>query len=329
MYRTVTILDLNTIELHYWLNDGTHSMDAHIFNKCEYEFLGLVKELSSSLKVKIDIEVEPLEEGGIRAWFKLYRDNKDAVKVAFLIFLLTDLLCTPIKTSLEYVTKEVLEQVFEDSEIKKLEEEKKKEELKLDIAKIKAETEILCRNIDENKIQKKRSNYYEAASECKKIEKISISASDSSKDDSYLCKEVLSKDFELFVMTSDDLDPDQDDNAIIEIISPVLKKGKYQWLGIYQGEVIQFKMKSNEFKTMVLTGQVPFKNGSSITCLLIKNKKIDNQGDVKVTGYEVVEVYNFFENDTPIETPEGKRRRQRKESEDSQLSLFDDESFIQ
>ena len=73
------------------------------------------------------------------------------------------------------MTKEVLEQVFEDSEIKKLEEEKKKEELKLDIAKIKAETEKLCRNIDENKIQKKRSNYYEAASECKKIEKISIS----------------------------------------------------------------------------------------------------------------------------------------------------------
>ena len=114
---------------------------------------------------------------------------------------------------------------------------------------------------------------------------------------------------------------------MIEIISPVLKKGKYQWLGIYQGEVIQFKMKSNEFKQMVLTGQVPFKNGSSITCLLVRSKKIDSQGDVKITGNEVMEVYNYFENDTPIETPEGKRRRQRAENEKNQLSLFEEKDF--
>lgn len=328
MNTTTTILDLNTIELHYWLNDGTHSMDAHVFNKCEYEFLGIVKELAATLKVRVDVEIEPLEEGGIRALLKLYRDNKDAVKVAFLIYLLTDLLCTPIKTSFEYITQEVLNSFFEDPEIKKLDNEKKKAELKLDILKIKAETERLCRNLDENKIQKKRSNYYESASECKKIEKISFSATDDSKEDVFLSKEVLSTEFGMYIMTSDELDPEQDENATIEIISPVLKKGEYQWLGIYQGEVIQFKMKSNEFKTLVLTGQVPFKNGSAITCLLIKNKKIDSQGDVKVTGYKVLEVYNFFENDTPIETPEGKRRRQKKEREERQLTLLDDAIFL-
>lgn len=327
MERTVSILDLNTIELHYWLNDGTHSMDAHVFNKCEYEFLGVVRELAATLKLKVDVEVEPLEEGGIRAWFKFYRDNKDAVKLAVLIFLLTDLFCTPLKTTLEYVTKEVLEQVFEDPEIKKLEKEKKKAELQLDIAKLKKETENLCRNLDENKIQKKRSNYYESASQCKKIEKITISGTDAEKETEFISKDVIATDFNLYIMTSDELDPDEDDNATIEIISPVLKKGKYQWLGIYNGEVIQFKMRSNEFKEMVLTGQVPFKNGSSITCLLIRNKKIDNQGDVKITGHEVIEVYNYFENDTPIETPEGKRRRQKKEDDERQLTLFDEGDF--
>lgn len=327
MKQTITILDLDTIELHYWLNDGTHTMDAHAFNKCEYEFLGILRELSNSLRIKVDVEVEPLKEGGIRAWFKLYRDNKDTIKVAFLTFLFTEILCTPPKTALEYLTQEVLEQVFEDQEIKKLEKEKKIVELKLDIARIKAETELLCKNIDENKIQKKRSNYYESANQCKKIEKISFVATDSTKGKEYVHRDVFAKDFPLYIMTSDDLDPDQDDNAIIEIISPVLKKGNYQWLGIYQGEVVQFKMKSNEFKTMVLTGQVPFKNGSSITCLLVRNKKIDNNGDVKISGYEVIEVYNFFENDTPIETPEGKRRRQRREGDDKQLSLFDEIDF--
>lgn len=327
MNQTISILDLSTLELHYWLKDGSHTMDAHIFNKCEYEFLGVVKELASTLKIKVDVEVEPLENGGIRAWFKFYRENRDAVKLAFLIFLLTDLFCTPLKTTIEKVTEKVLEQVFEDPEIKRLENEKKKAELELDIAKIKAETERQCKSLDENKIQKRRSNYYETLSQCNKVEKITIGASDTSREKDFISKDILAKDFELFIMTSDELEPDQDYMAVIEIISPVLKKGKYQWLGIYQGEVIQFKMKSNEFKTMVLSGQVPFKNGSSITCLLIRNKKIDNQGDVKITGYEVTEVYNYFENDTPIETPEGRRKRQRKEDEENQLSLFDETDF--
>lgn len=40
MNNTISLLDVNTIELHYWLNDDSHLMDAHVFNKCEYEFFG-------------------------------------------------------------------------------------------------------------------------------------------------------------------------------------------------------------------------------------------------------------------------------------------------
>lgn len=327
MNSNLTILDVETIELHYWLNDGTHTLDAHIFNKCEYEFLGIANELSKALKLSVEIEVEPIGEGGIKAWFRFKKKTKDALKLAVLIFLLTDILGAPLKTTLEYLTKEVLEKVFEDPEIKKLENEKKKAVLELDIAKARAEAERLCREIDENKIKKKRSNYYETASQSKKIEKISVTATDSGKVFDFAKKDVLAVDFKQFVMTSDDVEPDIDENAIIEIISPVLKKGKYPWVGIYNGEVIQFKMKSSEFKGMVLTGRVPFKNGSSITCLLVTNKRIDNEGDMKITSHEVTEVYNFFENDSPIETPEGKRKRQKREAEERQLSLFNEGDF--
>lgn len=327
MKTAVTILDVETIELHYWLNDNSHTMEAHIFNKCEYEFLGIANELSKALRLSVEIEVEPLGEGGIRAWFKFKKKTKDALKIAVLIFLLTEILGAPLKTTLEYLTKEVLERIFEDPEIKRLEQEKKRAELELDIAKAKAETELLCRDIDEDKIKKKRSNYYETASQSQKIERISVIATDADKDFDFIKKDILAADFQQFIMTSDDVEPDFDENAIIEIISPVLKKGKYPWVGIYNGEVIQFKMKSNEFKGMVLSGKVPFKNGSSITCLLVTNKKIDNEGDIKVTGHEVNEVYNFFENDTPIETPEGKRKRQKREEEESMLSLFNEEDF--
>ena len=327
MFQKMTILDMNTIEIHYWLQDGLHTMNAHVFNKCEREFLGIVNELAASLNLKVEVEVEPIGEGGIRSWFRFCRDQKDAIKVAFLIFLLTDVLCSPLKTTLEFVTKEVLERVFEDPEIKALEKEKKKEELKLDIYKLRTETERQCKIIDENKLKKKRSNYYEVASQCKTLEKISVLATDANKEIQCYNRDVLAADFPQFVMTSNDLDPTYDEDASIEIISPVLKNGKYLWLGIYNGTVIQFKMKSNEFKDMVLNGQVPFKNGSSIACLLVTNKKIDSQGDEKITGYEVLEVYNYFENDTPIETPEGKRRRQKEDAEKRQLSLFKEEDY--
>ena len=124
-------------------------------------------------------------------------------------------------------------------------------------------------------------------------------------------------------LASDELEPKQIDEAIIEIVSPVLKKGKYKWTGIYNGEVIQFVLKSNEFKTLVQTGQVSFKNGTSMKCQLIVKRKLDAEGNEKITGYEVPFVEATFENNSPIETPEGKRKRQQKEADDRQLKLFE------
>lgn len=53
-------------------------------------------------------------------------------------------------------------------------------------------------------------------------------------------------------------------------------------------------MKSNEFKTLVQTGQVLFKNGSSINCHLLTHKKVNAEGEVKITGYEVILVNHYL-----------------------------------
>jgi len=100
-----------------------------------------------------------------------------------------------------------------------------------------------------------------------------------------------------------------------------LKKGKYKWTGIYNGKVIQFAVKSNEFKTLVQTGVIAFKNGTSIKCELVIKRKLDAEGNEKIIGYEVWSVDATFENDKPIETPEGKRKRQKKEAEERQLTF--------
>ena len=67
---SASVLNWNTIELHYWFNDESHTMNAIVLNKCEYEFLGIAKEIAQTLKVDLEIETEPLGEGGLRSWFK-------------------------------------------------------------------------------------------------------------------------------------------------------------------------------------------------------------------------------------------------------------------
>lgn len=44
--------------------------------------------------------------------------------------------------------------------------------------------------------------------------------------------------------------------------------------------------------------------------------------DLKKLWGDVLRVNNYFENDKPIETPEGKYHRQKKEAEKNQLNLF-------
>lgn len=316
------VLNWNTIELHYWFNDDSHTMNAVVFNKCEYEFLGIAKEVAQKLKVDLEIETEPLAKGGLRSWFKFNAKDKDTIKVGVILYIITTLLGSPLATTIDELTRMAIQSLFERKEVKLLKEQKEIAELKLDIAKIEAETKRLTRCIDENIVKKKRSNYYESINSCNKITKVTIGITDDLKKNIYLEREVIKADFQNYIMTSDELEPDNDENAVIEIISPVLKKGKYKWSGIYNGEVIQFTMKSNEFKFLVQTGQVIFKNGSSINCHLLTHKKVNAEGEVKITGYEVVLVNHYFENDKPVATPEGKRKRLTKEFEENQLSLF-------
>lgn len=328
MNQSLSILDANTIELHYWLKgENTHTMNAYVFNKCEYEFLGILNEISTKLKVKIEVEVEPLGYGGLRAWFKINGITGQEIKKTIVMNLIAIVLLSPITVPWEYLITKVLDELFEDPEIMALKKEKEKLGYELDFAKMRKELERLSEKVDETKIKKKRSNYYEHASKCKELEKITISLTDDNKKDFITQGDVLSKEFSKYIMMTDELEPDHDDNANIEIISPVLKRGKYQWMGIYRDEVIPFSMKSDEFKAMVLSGKVSFNNGSSIVCHLVTKKKVNSQGEVTITGYDVMEVDQYFINDTPVETPEGRRRRKKREAAKNQLELFKENDF--
>lgn len=325
----ISLLSNDKIELHYWFKDGSHLMDAFIQNKCEYELLGIIREISSAFNVDIIIETEPIGEGGLRRWFKLTsreENKKAAITQQILILLIVAVVVTPIAKTVEKTVETIFEKVFEDKELKDLEKEQIKEnieKIQLEKQKIKQEITINAQKIDSsNAIKKKKSNFYEALDKYPKVDKVTFLVIDEESKSVKDEKNVEKKDFKNFILITDELAPVELDDVVIEIISPILKKGKYKWMGYYEGEPTHFSMKSKEFKEAVQNGDVQFKNGTTINCQIQIKKKIDNEGIEKVTAIEVVRVNSYYENEAKIETAEGKKHRKEKEADKAQLKLF-------
>ncbi|OYU78953.1 MAG: hypothetical protein CFE23_16300 [Flavobacterium sp. BFFFF1] len=300
-------------------------MDALIQNKCEYELLGIVKEIAKQFDVEIFIETAPLENGGLRRWFRIAtreENRKATITTGVITVLLTILLTTPITKTYD----KVFEKLYEDKEEKALDTDLKKEQLKnlqLQNSKLQREEdrEEQAKFLNENTvIKKKKSIYYESLKSYPKVEKVSYIINNQNKTTEIF---ISRNSFEEFILLSDDLEPIITEDAIIEIVSPVLKKGHYKWMGIYNGETINFNMQSLEFKNLVQSREVEFKNGTSINCIIRQRRRIDNEGQIKTVAYDVTQVNSYFENDNPVETFEGRKYRQRREADRQQLDLFD------
>lgn len=331
---TPTSLFENVLEFHYSFNDDSHSMDAVVQNKCEYEILGILKEISTRFEAQITIETEPLAEGGLRRYLRIVakdENQKGTLTSALILLIITTLLAQPVTK----ISEKLIDKLFENVELVELQKHNLKlqnekdsleiEKSKLELEKLKQEVKYKINPLNQNvKIRKLKSNYYQTLDKYPKVVKVSFLCG--LKENKYIkvVNETIveRKKFKEFILTSDDLEPVEEENAIIEIISPVLKKeSHYKWSGFYKGSIIVFNMKSNEFKTSVQTGQIEFKNGSSINCLLQIKKKIDNEGNEKNVEYNVSRVNIYFQNEKPIETFEGRLHRNQEEANKNQLSL--------
>ena len=69
-----------SVELHYWFSDKLHWMDAVVQNKCEAELLSIIKTIATELGLSINIETEPIGEGGIKRWFKIVNKRANRKK---------------------------------------------------------------------------------------------------------------------------------------------------------------------------------------------------------------------------------------------------------
>ena len=65
------ISNTEKLELHYFFNDESHSIDASVRHKCETEILAFISEIAHQFKVEISVDIEPYDEGGFIDKYKI------------------------------------------------------------------------------------------------------------------------------------------------------------------------------------------------------------------------------------------------------------------
>ena len=310
--------DVRQFELHYYFNDTTHTIDALLRNKCEAELLQLVLEAASLLEIDAHLLKEAYKEGGFRDIWKAAGNHAAQLT---LLLLIVQLILTAIP-------------LF-DSENKQLELEERKlgvEEKKLNIEKLKKELgaesspkalKEAASAISSNlKIVRRKSNFYSHLNDYSKVSQIGISIADGNWKPITEEATVLRSAFRKHILTSNRLKSEEDSDALIELISPVLKEGRYRWKGMYNDMPISFEMQDTEFRDAVLLENIPFQHGSKIVCVLVIHRELDEIGDVKIIGYSVPTVLEKIDGDSPVETPQGRRYRHGKKLAESQADMF-------
>jgi hypothetical protein len=133
---------------------------------------------------------------------------------------------------------------------------------------------------------------------------------------------VKKKDFIKYVLKTDKLPVTVVEEAVIQIVAPVIDNSGVKWKGTYQGEPINFVMKDEGYKGQVLRREVSFQRGNAIRCRLTIERKLDETGEVVVIGYTVDVVIEKIDETGVVETPQGKKQRFIDKQVKAQRPLF-------
>ena len=320
--------DYNIVELHYWLENNMHSMDAFVQNKCEQEFLKIFKEITGTFNAECIIETEPLAPGGLLRIYKIIskgEGKKAVITTAVISAILTGVLVTPITSSISKISEKVVENIFKDKEDEKQKDEKEK----LEIIKLKQEIEINSHRLNENSIiERSRANFYKQLEKELSVEKVSFILLDE-KDNKLESEHFVNRDdfkelkaprkittesensyvnsVELIRRIEESKSLIELENESIEVTSPNFTNSG-DWKGINNGTLITFRIKSNEFNNLVQNGEIQFKKGTVINCQL---SAITNNINGFI-DYDVNRVNYYVINDLEIETNEGRIFRSKK-----------------
>lgn len=313
------IRQANKIELHYFLRDETHTMNAFIRNECEKELLTIFKEVILSLDIDIDIESEAFKEGGLKEIWKFLGKNGVQITLVLTVF---GLILSRIPVENKELVKLQIENLELDNEIKRQELKKIKNEVKTEEELTEKVVERVLEILDKDyKIVWHKSNFYKKLNFYPKVTKLTTQRLNERNEPVENERTVERNQFGNFILRSDTFPPNIDEEAVIDIISPVLKKGNFNWKGFYKGDIINFEMNDQTFKNSVLNKEIEFINGTAIKCVLHQNRKIDETGLVKVVQNKVMTVFEIITGDNYVATEQGKKYKRDKDLKNNQLKL--------
>lgn len=294
---------LEILQLHYFLSEHSHSMDAKIYNKVETELLKIFDEVARVLNLEISIEIQALEEGGLRAIYTFLNKKKNRRKIVIIGSFFAGIVGT-------ILADVISDKIKSDPEMEKL----KKEKIELEIQKLKKElssdkelefpenkeeeivinkefVDSLAIYISEiNKVKISKSKFYGYLLKEGKVEKISTQELDINFKPKSIEKFVPRKDFNLFVINQAEIDSEYKYEVELEIVSPVLKRSKLNWKAIYNGEQITFSLKDENFKNLITNKNLQFSNGTKIVCELETKRKMNDDGEILTAGRMVYNV---------------------------------------
>lgn len=296
-------LDSEILQIHYYLSDNEHSMDAKIYNKAESEILKIVTEASKVLELDVLVEIQALEEGGIKAVYKFLNKKKNRKKIQILGAFFAGIVAT-------IISDVVSENINSDPEMEKL----KKEKIELEIRKLKKDLSVqkeipLEQENDEefivtqefidnlsiyiselHQVKISKSKFYKSLLNEGKIEKLSTQELNQEFEPKSKEKIVPRKDFKLFIIKETDIEPEYEYDVTLEIISPVLVRNRMSWKAIHNGEHITFSLKDENFKNLIINKNLQFSNGTKIICELETKQKMTDDGEILKAGRAVYSV---------------------------------------
>lgn len=307
--------------IHYFLQNPTlHQLNARLVNNNQANIISIIDLISAELGIEIDIDVLATKEGGLRDILRLKPKTTadrwivSAVFFAVILPILVSLIVHFLTQDRELTTlqkeyyKAKLEEIKQDNQIN-VKQQKEIDKLKQRIDDLETtETAV--------KIKRKRSAIYTQMNDNTQITSFALEEYITSKETEILGK-VDKKDFCRFIDKQERI-VDIDEDATIEIISPVLNNSKYKWRGNYNNEVIEFSMRDKEFKNKIFSEDLQFGSNNILSAKLEIRKDVDEYGNEKVSSYAVIEVFGTELKDGYIEMPKTTRRRTMQ----NQMDLF-------
>ena len=289
----------NRLQFHYYFKDDSHTIDSIIRNECEKEILLIYKEIANTLGLELYLESLPTEEGGFKETWKFL--GKNSTQITLLVSVAAIIISRfPVEN--RELTKSQIENLQLDNEIKrkvleKLNLEFIQDDDKLEQQKIVDSVELVNKNY---KISWRKSNLYKKLNSYSKVDSVEVVRYED-KEPIGKPRKIQKREFYKFILSSDDLPKLETEKAIIDVISPAIKRGNFRWKGFYNNEIITFLMDDFQFKSQVLNGDIHFSNKFSIEVEMTQNRKISQDGEIRITNSTVNKVIASIEKGNRVE----------------------------